>query len=202
MGIAERRQGEKESRVQQILDSAAAVFYEKGFEAATIEDIAARAEISKAAIYLYFKSKEDLYYGLVGPALDRLSSRLVRIAGDGRLDPEIKIKKMVDATHDFCDKDPDTCHLVSRYNAAEFPKLLSRKKLDHLTGLMRSNLYQLERAIADVVQKGKFRRVDSRITSIIIWNAFMGIVQFQENRMEKEKKDYRRLTVKPPLNSS
>ena len=60
MGIAERRQREKESRIRHIRDSAAAVFFEKGFEAATMEDIAARAEISKAAIYLYFKSKEDL----------------------------------------------------------------------------------------------------------------------------------------------
>ncbi len=195
MGIAERRQREKESRIRQIRDGAAAVFCDKGFEAATMEDIAARAEISKAAIYLYFKSKEDLYYGLVEPALDRLSRRLVRIAGDGRLDPEIKIKKMVDATFDFCDKDPDAYHLVSRYKAAEFSKLLSREKLAHLKGLMRSNLYQLERAIAEGVQKRKFRKVDPRITSIIIWNAFMGVVQFQDNRMEKGKKDYRKPTI-------
>ncbi len=195
MGIAERRQREKESRIRQIRDSAAAVFYEKGFEAATMEDIAARAEISKAAIYLYFKSKEDLYYGLVEPALERLSRRLVRIAGDGKLDPERKIRKMVDATFEFYEKDPDAYHLVSRYKASEFTKLLSREKLDRLKGLMRSNLQQVEKAISEGVARGRFHGVDPKITSIIIWNAFMGVIQFQENRMEKGKRDYRRTTI-------
>jgi AcrR family transcriptional regulator len=199
MGIAERRQREKESRIRQIRDSAAAVFYEKGFEAATMEDIAAHAEISKAAIYLYFKSKEDLYYGLVEPALERLSRRLVRIAADGKLNPEIKIKKMVDATYDFCDKDPDAYHLVSRYKASEFSKLLSRDKLDHLKGLMRSNLQQVEKAISEGILGGRFHRVDPRITSIIIWNAFMGVIQFQENRMMTGKSDYRKSTIDAAL---
>jgi AcrR family transcriptional regulator len=199
MGIAERRQREKESRIRQIRDSAAAVFFEKGFEAATMEDIAARAEISKAAIYLYFKSKEDLYYGLVEPALERLSRRLVRIAGHGNLDPVRKIKKMVDATFDFYDRDPDAYHLVSRYKAAEFSKLLSREKLDRLKGLMRSNLYQVEKAISEGILSGRFRRVDPRITSIIVWNAFMGVIQFQENRMQKGKSDYRRPTIEAAI---
>ncbi len=195
MGIAERRQREKENRIEQIRDSAASVFYEKGFEATTMEDIAGRAEISKATIYIYFKSKEDLYYSLVEPALDRLSKRLIRIAGFNDEEPEVKIKKMIEATYDFYDKDPDAYHLVSRYKAAEFSKLLSRDKLDHLKGLMRSNLHQLEQAIAAGVLKGQFCKIDPGITSIIIWNTFMGVIQFQENRMEQGKKDYRKSTI-------
>jgi len=93
MGINERKLKEKELRIKQIRDSAAALFYKKGYEATTIEDIAKLAEISKGTIYLYFKSKIDLYYGMVEPSLDVLSKKLSKIASMKKISPEIKIKK-------------------------------------------------------------------------------------------------------------
>jgi hypothetical protein len=33
------------------------------------------------------------------------------------------------------------------------------------------------------------------MTAIVFWNTFMGIIQFQENRLEKGKVDYRRSTI-------
>jgi AcrR family transcriptional regulator len=195
MGINERKLREKESRIKQIRDSSAALFYKKGYVATTIEDIAAAAEISKGTIYLYFKSKDDLYYSLVEPSLDKLSKKLITIAGMKEIDPEIRIKNVVDATYEFYDKDPDAYHLVSRYEASIFSTLLSKDKLDHLKDLMRSNLNQLEIVISDGVIQGRFRKLDPRMTSIIIWNTFMGIIQFQENRLEEGKTDYRRTTI-------
>jgi TetR/AcrR family transcriptional regulator len=61
MGIKERREREKESRRQEIIDAAEKVFFAKGLEAATMDEIAERAELSKGTLYLYFKSKEELY---------------------------------------------------------------------------------------------------------------------------------------------
>jgi AcrR family transcriptional regulator len=88
MGINERKSREKESRIKQIRDSAAALFYKKGYAATTIENIATLTEISKATIYLYFRSKDDLYYSLVEPSLDRLSKRLIAIANMRNLIPK------------------------------------------------------------------------------------------------------------------
>jgi len=195
MGINERKLREKESRIKQIRDCAAALFYKKGYIATTIEDIAASAEISKGTIYLYFKSKDDLYYSLVEPSLDKLSIKLITIAGMKEVDPEIRIKNVIDATYDFYNKDPDAYHLVSRYEASIFSNLLSKDKLDHLKDLMRSNLNQLRIVISDGVVQGRFCKFDPRMTSIIIWNTFMGIIQFQENRFEEGKSDYRRSTI-------
>jgi len=73
MGINERKLKEKELRIKQIRDNATALFYKKGYKSTTIEDIAKLAEISKGTIYLYFKSKIDLYYSMVEPSLDVLS---------------------------------------------------------------------------------------------------------------------------------
>lgn len=52
-------------RPRQILEAALQIFCAHGFEATRLEDIADRAGVSKATIYLYFESKEDLLYALI-----------------------------------------------------------------------------------------------------------------------------------------
>lgn len=199
MGIAERRRRERGERIRQIRESAAAVFREKGFAGATMEEIARRAEISKAAIYLYFKSKEDLYYILIEPALNRLSGRLKGLCTDHTLTVEEKIVRMVGATYTFYEEDPEAYHLVARYRAEEFSRLLSPDKLEHLKSLMRSNLLQVEEAIRQGIEEGIFREVNPKIASTILWNAFMGVIQFQENRMLPGKSDYRKSTLEAAM---
>lgn len=61
MGIQERKEREKESRKEEIINAAQKIFFEKGLPAATMDEIAEAAELSKGTLYLYYKSKEDLY---------------------------------------------------------------------------------------------------------------------------------------------
>ena len=60
MGIAERKEREKEHRRNTILDAAEEVFFSKGINLATMDEVAERAELSKGTLYLYFKNKEEL----------------------------------------------------------------------------------------------------------------------------------------------
>src|SRR5713101_1717111 len=62
-----QRAGSEETR-RQILDTALALFRERGFEATTIRDIAGRAGLSLGAAYYYFRSKEAIvgaYYDYI-----------------------------------------------------------------------------------------------------------------------------------------
>ena len=61
---AKRWARRKEERSPEILDAALACFSEKGFAATRMDDVAARAGISKGTIYLYFDSKEALFKAL------------------------------------------------------------------------------------------------------------------------------------------
>jgi AcrR family transcriptional regulator len=54
----------KEARIPEILDAALACFAEKGFAGTRMDDVAARAGITKGTIYLYFESKEALFKAL------------------------------------------------------------------------------------------------------------------------------------------
>lgn len=55
----------KADRPDEIVAAALEIFAEKGFAAARLEDIAARAGVSKGAIYLYFATKEDVFRAVV-----------------------------------------------------------------------------------------------------------------------------------------
>ncbi|KNB49203.1 ScbR family autoregulator-binding transcription factor [Streptomyces caatingaensis] len=52
-----------------ILEAAAAVFDERGYEAATITEILSRAEVTKGALYFHFASKEDLAHAVIDAQL-------------------------------------------------------------------------------------------------------------------------------------
>ena len=56
-------------RPAEILEAALVLFVEKGFAATRLDDVAARAGLSKAAIYLYFADKTALFQGVVGQAV-------------------------------------------------------------------------------------------------------------------------------------
>lgn len=60
-----RRTRRKAARPGELLDAALALFVEKGFAATRVEDVAARAGVSKSTLFLYFASKEALFKAVV-----------------------------------------------------------------------------------------------------------------------------------------
>lgn len=77
-----------EARPDEVLDAALAVFVEKGFAAAKVDEIARQAGVSKGLVYLYFPSKEALLEGIVrralAPIADDAVNRLAAFEGDPR----------------------------------------------------------------------------------------------------------------------
>ncbi|MDF3035740.1 MAG: TetR/AcrR family transcriptional regulator [Paucimonas sp.] len=55
----------KEARPQELLSAALDLFVERGYAATRLEDVAARAGVSKGTLYLYFENKEDLFKAVV-----------------------------------------------------------------------------------------------------------------------------------------
>jgi AcrR family transcriptional regulator len=59
----------KEARPEEIIAAALELFVERGFAATRLEDVAARAGVSKGTLYLYFANKEDLFKAVVREGL-------------------------------------------------------------------------------------------------------------------------------------
>jgi len=69
-----RRERRKEARPGELLDAALDLFVEKGFAATRVEEVAARAGVSKGTLFLYFPSKDELFKAVVRQSI---SGRLV-----------------------------------------------------------------------------------------------------------------------------
>ncbi len=82
---APRWRRRKEDRPQEIVAAALDVFAERGFAAARLDDVAARAGVSKGTLYLYFPSKEDLFKAVIRaailPNLERAERMIAEVPG-------------------------------------------------------------------------------------------------------------------------
>ncbi len=65
MGISERKSKEMDIRRNDILLAAEQVFFQKGYEHSTMDDVAQQAEFSKRTLYTYFNSKEQIYFEIM-----------------------------------------------------------------------------------------------------------------------------------------
>jgi AcrR family transcriptional regulator len=77
MAAPTRRRLTAEERRTGILDAALAVFSQRGYHAASIDDIASEAGVSKALIYEHFASKQELYADLIARNARELNQRVV-----------------------------------------------------------------------------------------------------------------------------
>jgi AcrR family transcriptional regulator len=66
----------KEARPGEIVDAALAVFAQKGFAAAKLDDIARGAGISRPTLYLYFETKEEIFHAVARAAVASLLEAL------------------------------------------------------------------------------------------------------------------------------
>ncbi|MFA5082955.1 MAG: TetR/AcrR family transcriptional regulator [Hydrogenophilaceae bacterium] len=69
MPVQPRWQRRAEARPQELLGAALTVFVEKGYAAARLEDVARRAGVAKATLYLYYANKLELFKAVVRHAL-------------------------------------------------------------------------------------------------------------------------------------
>src|SRR3982751_5583765 len=78
----QRWERRKDARTPEILDAALACFADKGFAGTRMDDIAARAGITKGTMYLYFKSKEELFKALARQSIgERIAAITQQLEG-------------------------------------------------------------------------------------------------------------------------
>jgi AcrR family transcriptional regulator len=99
----------------EILRAALAVFAEKGFDGARVDDIAARAQTAKPTIYYHYRSKADLYVAALEDAYAGMRDMEVSLRLD-LSDPVDAITRLVEASFDYHADHPEWVRLVSIEN--------------------------------------------------------------------------------------
>jgi AcrR family transcriptional regulator len=99
-------------RREQLLDVSRALFAEKGFEAASIEEIAARAGVSKPVVYEHFGGKEGLYAVVVDREMSDLLDRLTSALSAGH--PRTLVEQAALALLTYIEEQTDGFRILSR----------------------------------------------------------------------------------------
>src|SRR5271155_3866724 len=86
-----------------ILSAAREVFSRVGFAAATVEDVAEQADIGKGTLYLYFRSKEEIYLACLVEEVQELMRRS-REEMESKPDLRSKLEAYFRVRFEFCEK--------------------------------------------------------------------------------------------------
>jgi TetR/AcrR family transcriptional regulator len=188
--IQERKKREKDQRIQSILTAAKKVFFSKGYQRSTMDEIAFEAEISKPTIYQYFRTKDELYSALMLPFLEEFGSHFEKIGK--KLDAQRYttgksiVKDFFKAFLKSYEAAPDSLRVANTF----FQHADLINELNHDTRLAISNRgrydFELARGILDkAIAQGLIKKISPYALSDIIWGLLLGITQVMDMKATK-----------------
>ncbi|GES28997.1 TetR/AcrR family transcriptional regulator [Streptomyces angustmyceticus] len=138
-----RRRVPRPVREQQIIDAAIGVFAKRGYHAASVEEIAELAGVSKPMVYLYLDSKEGLFLACLRRETERLVSALRAAAGPVH-GPELRLRAGLLAFFTFVTGHRDSWVVLHRQAAELSPAIAAelartrRAVVTEVSGLVRA----------------------------------------------------------------
>lgn len=174
----ERKAQERQARRRRIQEAARAVFTERGYAGASIELIARAAQLSVGAIYLYFRSKEDLYVSLIEDTLTVFDVEMARLREQTEVSNRLR----------------DTWSILVRWaeNDPEGPRILRllaqpaiRPQLsDEVVAAVSSGISRVQdhlgACVADGIHAGIYRQANAREIADLAWSVLLGSMDAAE----------------------
>lgn len=193
MGITERKEREKEQRKNDIIDAAEKVFFSKGLDAATMDDVAEEAELSKGTLYLYFQSKFDIYLAINSRGLEILIDMFEKAyqSAEEGLD---KVTAIGRAYYEFFKKHPDYFNSMIHWDAHSIDMTLETENALECGQKGNKTLEIVARAVEAGVEDRTIRSdIDPRKTAPVLWGQATGILQMIATKGEHLIKEHRDL---------
>jgi len=179
MGVIERRKREREVRRELAVDAAMAIFEEEGYHAITMEKIADRAELSRAALYLYFKNKEEILISAMVSLTDYFARLLQDLYDNREKRKDRLLEGLWDCFKRFYERDPVTFSASHYFFQSEMIRNLPKELADILQE-SGSKVVGLQHKVVEYgVKEGVFIQCNPKTLSEVIWTSFLGIVNLE-----------------------
>lgn len=176
MGITERKEREKESRRQSIIDAAERVFFRKGFDQSTMDDIATEAELSKGTLYLYFQSKDEVHFEIMERGNQILLGIMEQGIDKSKTGRE-NLRLLGEAFVYYSNQYPDYFNAMMAFQSrdVEQQKVNEEKLRRFIEG--RSSISLLSEIVRKGITDGSVRRDIPVVTlTTLLWSQMMGIL--------------------------
>ena len=157
-------QTKQDLRKDQILDAALTVLVQNGYEGSRMDDVVSESQLSKGAIYWYYKSKKDMYLDLVNFWVIRYSATINHLVENDQSAPD-QLKSLFNYFIDQYESDPDPFIALTEFWSMAQKDDDFRAKLQKVYSQF---LEVLEKIVAKGVKDGDFKKLDIRITAMSI----------------------------------
>ena len=159
--------------IQNIYQTALAVFSEYGFQKTTMEDVAGRLGMTKGNLYLYVKNKKDLYHKTVAHALEGWQSRVLEAVA-AQTDVKEKFRVMCFKAVEYLAQDNLLRNLLVR-DPEIFPMFSDK---DPFADINRNSIALIRSIVVQGIAEGVFRPVDpDRISDVVFMIYKMFIIR-------------------------
>ncbi|MDI6618314.1 MAG: TetR/AcrR family transcriptional regulator [Clostridiales bacterium] len=179
MGSSERKEKEKEIRRKDIIDAAERVFFRKGYNNSTMDDVAKEAEYSKRTVYVYFNSKEQIYFEIMIRGYRFLMEMIEDSLQKNKAHTAIEeIRQMALTLYQFSNNYPEYFDAIMEYenNALDFQKNVPDHSKEECYALGEQILGYLTNALKKGIAEGSIRsNLNVEITALALWACIIGV---------------------------
>jgi len=167
-----RKRAEREKRIVKVAEE---LILSKGFANTTIDEIAAKADVSKGAVYLHFKTKDDIYFSIASTALEIMLKMFQEAVIPHRTGLE-RFRAIGYAFYDFTKRYPEYSGLLYDVNSPKPNQgLTSEKSFQTLSQQIGVTMIS---SIEQGMQDGSIRPdVDSMAAALVISSSLQGLLR-------------------------
>ncbi|MEN6330182.1 MAG: TetR/AcrR family transcriptional regulator, partial [Methanobacteriaceae archaeon] len=164
MTKADRKEKEREIRRKDIIDAAEELFFAKGFDNVSMNDIAAQAEMARGTLYLYFKNKNDIYAAIAIRAAKVLGEMFSEVPTD--LTGIEKIRALSSTYYQFYKKHTGYYHAYYHSGVFDYK---SSQTMEKLKMVRKINFEVVSNVIRGGFADGTIREdIDPEATTLIM----------------------------------
>jgi len=184
--IRDRRK-EKERKITKV---ALELFSKRGFERTTMEELAARLNISKGLLYFYFNSKEEILLRIIEEAYFPLVEKLNSLLNE-RIDPHKKLLKFIEIEVDFYKENRELHPLLTSILKGFGLKEMSESFQDRFKEIHMKEVEILELILKEGEKRKIFKKIDTKVLAYSLGGIFHELLKMflDEGRELEELKD-------------
>jgi AcrR family transcriptional regulator len=172
----EKRKKEKENRRNTILRAARRLFFDRGFKSVTVDNIAAKSEVSKGSIYLCFESKEEIYAQILISDNIALYERIKNFSATEASASQLLLE-FARIYVDYFLNDNELFRILMTFMLQTGQMNLTEKQNTELIRSTNENIKIISEIIKKGIESGEFAPIDNiRQMQNAIWGMLNGII--------------------------
>ena len=159
---------------QEILRTAARLFQQQGYDATSMNDVAAALRLSKGGLYHHFQSKDEILFHIMSHAMDITEGQVINVVRK-IADPEERLRMLIRLHIEVVLSEEDREITVMLHENHPLPPALRRK----INGRKKDYVHFVENLVADVQrQRGSTSQVTPRAAAFALLGMINWIYQW------------------------